>query len=45
MLKKQFEHMVNRFLMWRLPKPWNPDNGISYSLPMEAGRPRANGAA
>jgi hypothetical protein len=26
-------HMVNRFLGWRLPKPWHPDNGISYVRP------------
>lgn len=25
--------MVNRFLGWRLPKPWHPDNGISYKRP------------
>lgn len=27
------KHMVNRFLGWRLPKPWHPDNGISYTRP------------
>ncbi len=26
----QIKHMVDRFLGWRLPKPWHPDNGISY---------------
>ena len=27
------EHMVKRFLMWKLPQPWNPDGGISYTRP------------
>lgn len=39
MLKQQIEHMVNRFLGWRLPKPWHPDNGISYSRPNYAHPP------
>jgi hypothetical protein len=25
--------MVDRFLTWRLPKGFNPDNGISYARP------------
>jgi hypothetical protein len=29
----QIKHMVDRFLCWRLPKPWHPDNGISYRRP------------
>lgn len=33
MTEDQIKHMVNRFLMWRLPKPWHPDNGISYQRP------------
>lgn len=33
------KHMVNRFLGWRLPKPWNPDNGISYARPNYAHPP------
>jgi hypothetical protein len=32
-------YMVNRFLGWRLPKPWNPDNGISYVRPNYAHPP------
>jgi hypothetical protein len=35
----QIKHMVDRFLMWRLPKPWNPDNGISYARPNYAHPP------
>jgi hypothetical protein len=33
MTEAQIKHMVNRFLGWRLPKPWSPDNGISYKRP------------
>ena len=33
------KHMVNRFLGWRLPKPWRPDNGISYTRPNYAHPP------
>lgn len=33
MTEEQIKHMVSRFLSWRLPKPWNPDNGISYQRP------------
>lgn len=29
----QIKHMVNRFLMWRLPERWHPDNGISFTPP------------
>lgn len=35
----QIKHMVDRFLGWRLPKPWNPDNGISYTRPNYAHEP------
>lgn len=35
----QIAHMVARFLGWRLPKPWNPDNGISYTRPNYAHAP------
>lgn len=37
--KNQIKHMVDRFLMWRLPKPWNPDNGVSYKRPSYAHAP------
>jgi hypothetical protein len=33
------KRMVNRFLGWRLPKPWHPDNGISYKRPNYAHPP------
>ena len=33
MTEEQIKHMVNRFLGWRLPTPWHPDNGISYVRP------------
>jgi len=37
--EEQIKHMVYRFLGWRLPKPWNPDNGISYQRPNYAHAP------
>lgn len=27
----QIEHMTQRFLSWRLPQSFNPDNGISFT--------------
>lgn len=30
MTKEQIDHMVNRFLQWRLPEDFYPDAGISY---------------
>lgn len=33
MTNEQIKHMVDRFLSWRLPKTFNPDNGISYTRP------------
>lgn len=35
----EIEQMVKRFLAWRLPRPWNPDNGISYQRPSYAHPP------
>lgn len=29
MTEVQIDHMVNRFLGWRLPENFNPDNGIT----------------
>lgn len=26
----QIEHMVQRFLQWKLPETFSPDNGISF---------------
>jgi len=31
MTDDQIKHMVERFLMWRLPQPWHPDAGISFT--------------
>ena len=39
MTEEQIKHMVSRFLGWRLPQPWNPDNGISYKRPNYAHAP------
>jgi hypothetical protein len=30
MTDDQIKHMVNRFLMWRLPEHFNPDCGIHF---------------
>lgn len=30
MRKDQINHMVDRFLMWRLPQDFSPDNGIIF---------------
>jgi len=39
MTEDQIKHMVDRFLGWRLPQPWHPDNGISYHRPNYAHAP------
>lgn len=39
MTEEQIKHMVDRFLGWRLPEPWYPDNGISYQRPNYAHAP------
>lgn len=36
---QQVKHMVERFLVWRLPKPWQPDGGIRYERPNYAHAP------
>lgn len=30
MTEAQIKHMVDRFLMWKLPEHFSPDNGISF---------------
>lgn len=30
MTEDQIKHMVSRFLAWKLPEHFNPDNGISF---------------
>lgn len=41
MTEAQIKHMVERFLQWRLPVPWHPDGGISFtpSINQATGRP------
>jgi hypothetical protein len=36
---EQIKHMTNRFLMWKLPENFHPDNGISFK-PTFNGDPR-----
>lgn len=31
MTDEEIKHMTNRFLAWRLPEPFRPDAGISYT--------------
>lgn len=33
------KHMVDRFLMWKLPKDFSPDNGISFDPVASKGTP------
>lgn len=44
MTPEQIKHMANRFLMWKLPKPFRPDNFISFDppKPINAGTPYEN---
>lgn len=37
--KAQINHMVDRFLGWRLPENFNPDGGISFERYGNAGMP------
>lgn len=30
MTDEQIKHMVDRFLMWKLPETFNPDGGIKF---------------
>lgn len=34
------KNMVDRFLGWKLPEDFNPDNGISFDPLMNKGTPR-----
>lgn len=38
MTETQIKHMVDRFLGWRLPANFNPDNGISFDPVMNNGQ-------
>lgn len=31
----QIKHMVERFLGWRVPETFNPDNGVSFDPPAD----------
>lgn len=33
MTDEQIKHMAERFLAWRLPENFGPDNGISFKPP------------
>lgn len=33
MTEAQIKYMLDRFLSWRLPGNFSPDNGISYTRP------------
>lgn len=35
----QIDHMVQRFLAWRLPESFNPDAGISFEPKFNVGTP------
>lgn len=37
MTEAQIKHMVARFLGWKLPKNFNPDDGISFDPIMNKG--------
>lgn len=37
--KEQIEHMIQRFLQWKLPETFNPDGGISFEKFSNKGTP------
>lgn len=39
MTEDQIEHMVSRFLGWRLPETFNPDGGVSFKATYNEGTP------
>jgi hypothetical protein len=41
MTDDQIKRMVNRFLMWKLPRDFNPDGGIRFSPTFNVGIPKA----
>lgn len=45
MTDAQIKHMVERFLMWKLPENFNPDGGVSFTPLIDAstGRPYSHG--
>lgn len=39
MTDDQIKHMVQRFLMWKLPERFSPDAGISFTPDFNVGTP------
>lgn len=39
MTDAQIKHMVDRFLMWKLPHKFAPDNGITFDAFANVGTP------
>lgn len=39
MTEAQIKHMVDRFLMWKLPEQFSPDDGISFDPISNRGTP------
>jgi hypothetical protein len=39
MTEAQIKYMVDRFLMWKLPANFNPDNGITFDKIASCGTP------
>jgi hypothetical protein len=37
--EEQIKHMVDRFLMWKLPKNFSPDGGITFDPIASKGTP------
>jgi hypothetical protein len=44
MTEDQIKHMTNRFLAWRLPESFAPDNGISFKQVIYPGMSPGNQA-
>ena len=39
MTDEQIKHLVNRFLAWKLPADFQPDNGITFESKHSVGTP------
>jgi hypothetical protein len=42
MTAEQIQHMVDRFLMWRLPENFSPDCGVTFKKTINEGTPYAH---
>lgn len=40
LIDEQIDFMVGRFLAWKLPENFNPDNGITFEPLMNKGTPQ-----